>query len=319
MARLDTILAGRLAVLPRAMSSANLLMRDAPGGLEAPDCRSANRHSRLLEAQDGWVALSLARPEDRDVIPALTGSDAPGWEALAAAIRAEPATQFRDRAIELQLPVAVLGEAPAMPLRPAMGGKVPRRVVDMSALWAGPLCAGLLAQGGAEVLRIESRLRPDPTSHTSPELDRRINGGKRRLALDLSNATDRAKLMVEIRNADVLVTSARAAALVRLGLAPDALLAECPGLTWVAITGHGFFGKGAARVGFGDDCAVAGGLVQWDGTKPRFLGDALADPLTGLEAALSVLRQMAIGHGGLLDIVMAQVAAGYAGALQPCG
>ncbi len=49
-----------------------LLGRDAPGGLALPDHRSANRHCRLLAARDGWVALNLARPEDRELVPVLT-------------------------------------------------------------------------------------------------------------------------------------------------------------------------------------------------------------------------------------------------------
>jgi hypothetical protein len=53
---------------------------------------------------------------------------------------------------------------------------------------------------------------------------------------------------------------------------------------------------------------VAGGLVDWNTGKPRFLGDALADPLTGLEAALAVLS----GQRGVIDMAMARVAAAYA-------
>ena len=79
----------------------------------------------------------------------------------------------------------------------------------------------------------------------------------------------------------------------------------------MAITAHGFAGPGATRVGFGDDCAAAGGLVRWEDGAPRFLGDALADPLTGLEAALAVLA----GQRGLVDMAMARVAAHYAGLL----
>ena len=307
--RLHAILRARTVRLPGAGEPAELLARDAPGGLEAPDRRSANRQCRLLQAQDGWVALNLARPDDRQALPALIGREDDGWTLVAAAALAEPTRRFRDRAAELQFPVAVLGEAPREPLPPIGSLTVPRRVVDMSALWAGPLCAGLLARGGAEVLRVHSSGRPDPTPQSSPGLDRRINAGKSTLALDLTSAADREQLHAKIRSADVLVTSARPAALARLGLAPRTLLAECPQLTWVAITAHGFAGAGAARVGFGDDCAVAGGLVRWVDGAPQFLGDALADPLSGVEAALAALSRPS---GGLIDIAMARVAAGYA-------
>lgn len=302
---LHDLLAARLAGL--GLSPSELLDRDPPGGLGKPGLVSANGSCRLIPAADGWIALNLARDDDLDLIPALTGRSGDPWQAVAAAAGYSPASEFRDRAVELQLPVAVVGEAATQPLAQSGGNAVPRRVVDMSALWAGPLCAGLLARAGAEVLRIESVGRADPTPTGSPRLDARINGGKTRLALDLREPTGRARLLAELEQADAVVTSARPAALARLGLAPERL----PHLTWVAITAHGFAGAGAMRVGFGDDCAAAGGLVRREHDEPRFMGDALADPLTGLEAALAVLA----GQRGLIDMAMARVAAAYAGLL----
>lgn len=302
---LHGVLAARLEGL--GLTPAELLDRDAPGGLAAPGRVSANGSCRLLAAQDGWTALNLARGDDLDLIPALTGSTGDPWDAVAAFARSCPAALFRHRAAELQLPVAVVGEAAPQALAPLGGHRVPRKVVDLSALWAGPLCAGLLARAGAQVVRIESVGRPDPTPLGSPLLDARLNVDKQRRPLDLRTAAGRAALMDELADADVLVTSARAAALARLGLEPEAL----PHLTWVAITAHGFAGAGATRVGFGDDCAAAGGLLRWEQGEPRFLGDALADPLTGLEAALAVLA----GQRGLIDMAMARVAAAYAGLL----
>jgi crotonobetainyl-CoA:carnitine CoA-transferase CaiB-like acyl-CoA transferase len=66
-------------------------------------------------------------------------------------------------------------------------------------------------------------------------------------------------------------------------------------------------------VAFGDDAAVAGGLVGFDATGPVFRGDAIADPLTGLEAATAVLAALRRGGGELIEIGLAQVAATYAG------
>ena len=65
----------------------------------------------------------------------------------------------------------------------------------------------------------------------------------------------------------------------------------CParaGRVWLRITGYGTEAGSAERVAFGDDAAVAGGLVGYDGAGPVFVGDAIADPLTGLEAAAAV-------------------------------
>lgn len=284
---------------------AELLERDAPGGLDLPGLASANRHCRLLRCADGWAALNLARPDDLDLIPALTGSAGDDWPAVEQWASGQGTAAVRRAGLELQLPLAVVGEAAPQTLAPAGGANVPRKVVDLSALWAGPLCAGLLAQAGARVVRIVSTGRPDPTPHSSPRLDARINSGKELRELDLRDPAGRAALLAELADADVLVTSARPAALARLGLEP----ARLPHLAWAAITAHGFTGPGALRVGFGDDCAVAGGLVDWQGDEPRFRGDALADPLTGLEAALAVLA----GRTGLIDMAMARIAAAYAG------
>ena len=63
-----------------------------------------------------------------------------------------------------------------------------------------------------------------------------------------------------------------------------------PGRVWLRITGYGTDAGSAERVAFGDDAAVAGGLVGYDGAGPVFVGDAIADPLTGLEAAAAVVR-----------------------------
>lgn len=317
--RLKDVVRWRLALLPPALryiDPAELLKRDAPGGLVAPDYRSANRLCRLFPAREGWLALNLARSEDLELVPALIGDELSGdpWDAVAATARNEDRASFLARAIELQIPIAALGEAKPSVLSTASSRASPRRVIDLSGLWAGPLCAGLLMRAGAEVLRIESRGRPDPTPRSSPELDQWINGGKLRLTFDFADPWDRKRLLREIAAADVLVTSARPAALASLGLSPENLLADCPRLIWAAITAHGFTGAGASRVGFGDDCAVAGGLVRWEDDAPRFLGDALADPLTGLEAALAVFERLDEGRTGLLDMAMARIAAAYSDA-----
>lgn len=300
--RLHKVLKARMAGID--LSPRDLLSRDTPGRLSAPGRISANGSCRLVPAQDGWIALNLARSDDLDLIPALTGRTGDPWEAVTVAAGQSSAADFCSRAAELHLPIAVVGESVPQDLPTPGGITVPRRVIDLSALWAGPLCAGLLARAGAEVLRIESLGRPDPIQAGSPLLDALINAGKARLALDLRNPDDRAKLLAELAQADVVVTSARPAALARLGLEPG----NFPNQTWVAITAHGFSGTGASRVGFGDDCAAAGGLVRWVQREPRFRGDALADPLTGLEAALAVLA----GQHGLIDMAMARIAAAYA-------
>ena len=69
---------------------------------------------------------------------------------------------------------------------------------------------------------------------------------------------------------------------------------------------------GSSRVAFGDDAAVAGGLVGRSAAGPVFCGDAIADPLTGLEHVLAVADSLRRGGGEIVEVSMAAVAAGYA-------
>lgn len=303
IAALEAVLAEPLAGF--GLAPQTLLARDAPGGLSRPGRLSANRQCALLRARDGWAAINLARADDRELVPILTGCNGDLWAVLADWAAERGVAEVRAAAVELQMPVAVLGEARSYTrLTPAAPPRLAARVIDLSALWAGPLCGGLLARAGAEVIRVESITRPDPTPQASPQLDRFINAAKRRLPLDLASDAGHSALADLVAGCDIVITSARPAALARLGLVPD----QFPGVTWVAITAHGFIGEAGLRSGFGDDCAVAGGLVERAGDAPRFLGDALADPLTGLEAACRVLA----GAEGLVDVAMARVAATFA-------
>ena len=290
-------------------SAEDLLWRDADLG--PPGVLSPNRQCRLVEAADGWLAVNLARAEDRALLPAWLGAapDETGWDAVDRLVRRRGVRELVDDAAFLGLPVAMVGEA--LPSVPAIasdcpaGGASPRpTVLDLSALWAGPLCAGLLADAGLAVTRVESVTRPDPTPQSGPELDRRINGGKRRMALRL----DDPQLIDLIDGARMIVTSGRPHALARLGLTPERVFARNPGLTWIAITAHGFHGEAAMRVGFGDDCAAAGGLVARHDGRPRFIGDALA----GLRAARLALKHLAAGRSGLIEVALAATAADFA-------
>jgi hypothetical protein len=81
---------------------------------------------------------------------------------------------------------------------------------------------------------------------------------------------------------------------------------------WLSITGYGRTGDAAQRVAFGDDGAVAGGLVVWDDDGPCFCADAVADPLTGLVAATAILESVAQGGRWLVDVSLQAVAAHFA-------
>jgi CoA-transferase family III len=299
-----------LDIDPRA-----LLERDLP--LSAPGRWSANRHCWLVRASDHWLAVNLAREEDRAALPAWLRCDdeRPSIGAMATMIAEQSAGALLEQAVLLGLPVAIVGETvpvaqvSAEALQAARQPPRGLKVLDMSALWAGPLCGALLADAGMAVTRLEFATRPDPTRTATPQLDQRLNGRKQRFTIpDIDTLQD------AFTQADIVITSARPHALARLGLAPDVLLARHPRLIWVAITAHGFHGEQGLRAGFGDDCAAAGGLIHWQSGEPHFLGDALADPLTGLRAARRVFDHLARGTSGLIDAALAATAADFASA-----
>jgi hypothetical protein len=298
----------------------SLLHRGDGLDLKPPGLWSPNRTCRMVRAADGWLAVNLPRHEDRELIPAWlrssSGSSDP-WTRVVASARRSSAAELLEQARLLAMAVSIVGEVkatggPAVQSyrlgRPRPLNRSPR-VIDLSSLWAGPLCAALLAESGAQVTRYESATRPDTSRLAMPAVFARLNARKAHIDLDFSIPSDRARLEAAIVAADVVVTSARPRAFLGLGLTPETIFAHNPGLIWVAITGYGWFGEAADRVGFGDDAAAAGGLVRWTSAgRPRFIGDAVADPLTGLAAAAATLQALADGGGVLLDAALAQVA-----------
>jgi hypothetical protein len=309
----------------QSVDAASLGVLDRTGqlSLDPPTRISPNRACRLVKAADGWIVLNLAREDDQALVPAWLSCEVEGdpWTATERQAPERLGSDLIADAVLLGLPAGRVGEvvcdtldAPMIAVAPgASRRRETLRVVDLSALWAGPMCGAILAAMGASVVKIESSRRPDPTRESMPKFFRCLNGLKEHLRVDLAEVDGQAQLREAVLAADVFVTSARPRAFVSLGLSPEAVFAANPGLVWVAITGYGCTGEAAARVAFGDDAAAAGGLVRWlpDGT-PNFLGDALADPVTGLAAAIGALRGLAAGGGVMVDVALARSAAGAA-------
>ena len=274
---------------------------------------SAGGTTRLLAARDGWWALTLSRPDDVDAVPALlelpeVGDDP--WRALVAASE-RPAAGLVDRARLLGLPAALLGEAIASPPKIVAHNEITLRtirdlmVVDLSSMWAGPLCGCLLAAGGATVIKVETASRPDGTRAGHRGFFDWMNGEKLSYAAEF----DSDELAELLQAADVVIEGSRPAALSRRGFGAEQLPAR-PGRVWLRLSGYGR--EHPDLVAFGDDAAVAGGLVRYRDARPEFCADAIADPLTGLEATLAVLDALAGGGGVVIDVSMAAVAAMYA-------
>lgn len=300
-----TVLAGRAALL----------------GLTRAGRVSAGGATRLLAARDGWWALTLSRPDDLAAVAALLQADrvpADPWRAL----KRWAATRFTDaigeRAALLDLPAAVLGEAGAGGAAACRVGRdapraAPRTaegllVADLSSMWAGPVCGQMLARAGATVVKVESRRRPDGTRGGNGAFFDWMNGEKLSYCLDFDNDADELRELLSV--ADIVIEGSRPAALARRRLSAEHLAGR-PGRIWLQVNGYD-----GARPAFGDDAAVGGGLVGIAGppgdAAPVFCGDAIADPLTGLEAARAVADSLARGGGESIRLSMAGVAATYA-------
>jgi CoA-transferase family III len=295
--------------------------RAATGGLTRQGSTSCGGAGRLLRTSDGWVAVNLARDDDLDLVPAWLESepDLASWEAVEGIVPSRRAAELTERGALLGLPVSTVGEVPA-PAAPvaarriataARATRAPTLVVDLSSLWAGPLCTRLLAERGADVVKVESTTRPDGARRGPVAFFDAMTAGKRCVAYDFASASGRADLRALLGRADVVVEGSRARALRQLGIDADDLLAGADGpRVWLSITGHG---RASDRVAFGDDAAAAGGLVAADGDGLCFVADAVADPLTGVAAAVAVDAALAAGGRWLIDAALAGVAAFVAG------
>ncbi len=271
---------------------------------------------RLLPTADGWAAVSCARPDDPLLLGALVGAELPAdpWPAVAAWLREHSGAELAERAELLGLaawPVATPRRgAPAGPIAgggevgtPPQDASLPRSVdgllvVDFSALWAGPLCANLLGLAGARVVKVETPGRPDGARRGNADFYRLLHAGHRSVVADPQDVGGQRLLHALIEAADIVIEASRPRALAGWGLRPESTDA-----TWVSITAAG---RTSNRVGFGDDVAAGAGLVAWDERGPVFVGDAIADPLAGLTAAVHAL---AASPGDLVEVDMTAVVA----------
>ncbi len=275
---------------------------------------------RLLPTADGWAAVSCARPDDPLLLGALVGRNlgADPWPDVSEWVLGHSGCELEARAELLGLAAGpvTFPNPPASfepwidhPLRPVSG----LLVVDFSSLWAGPLCAHILGLAGAHVVKVETPQRPDGARRGNADFYQLLHADHASVVLDPGTAEGRRAMAGLVEQADIVIEASRVRALAGFGL--DAAAAVAAGCTWISITAHG---RASARVGFGDDVAAGSGLVAIDSEGlPLFVGDALADPLTGLAAAVAAMSEPAAGGGILWDIPMSRVVAATLPAVPP--
>jgi hypothetical protein len=280
----------------------------------------------MLTSDEQWVAINLARPEDHELLgiffpTTLQSEDKINVSLLRFQVRQCPANMLIEFAIDVGLPIAALDEVTnkysldELPITVQQFDKhldlTPRsqlRVVDLSSLWAGPLCSHLLQRCGYAVTKVESRHRPDGARFGNPNFFAELDDGKDHVDIDFHSEHGINQLRKLIANADVVIEGSRPRAMQQLGIDAEQIVCEAQPRVWLSITGYGRSGEAGQRVGFGDDCAVAGGLVAQTPDGPQFLGDAIADPISGLVAATGILRAIQRQKSCLIGVSLAESA-----------
>jgi crotonobetainyl-CoA:carnitine CoA-transferase CaiB-like acyl-CoA transferase len=196
------------------------------------------------------------------------------------------------------------------------------RVLDLGGFITGPFAALLLAELGADVIKVEwpgkgDKFRADGRGLYSSQFQAH-NRDKRSVTLDYSQPAGREVLLALVRSADVLVSNSRPGVMEKLGVDYEALRQVNPRLIYCAITGFGADGPYAQRPAFDN---VGQALSGWmsrhrRGDDPRVAGPAIADPVTSLYAALGVLSALIerarSGRGRLVEVNMLEAMIGLA-------
>ncbi|WP_326609292.1 CoA transferase [Streptomyces scopuliridis] len=191
------------------------------------------------------------------------------------------------------------------------------RVLDLATLFAGPLCATMLGDFGAEVIKVEHPRKPDPSRGHGPSKDgiglwwKLLGRNKKNITLDLSTAGGREVLLKLVAESDVLIENFRPGTLEKWNLGWDELSAANPRLVLARITGFGQFGPYSGRPGFGTLAEAMSGFAaitgQPDGppTLPPF---GLADSIAALSTSYAVMAALRgrdeTGRGQVVDMAI---------------
>ena len=172
------------------------------------------------------------------------------------------------------------------------------RVLDLTSMISGPLTTMLLADQGADVIKIENPRGGDLNRHVStarngmPASFLNNNRNKRSLVIDLKDERGVRALKALARTADVLVQNFRPGVVERLGIGPDELRGEAPGLVYVSIFGFGDRGPYARKPVYDPLIQAVSGLASVQGgsdsARPRLVRTIVPDKLTGYACAQAV-------------------------------
>jgi len=203
-------------------------------------------------------------------------------------------------------------DTPSMTLLPLSDIKI----LELGQLIAGPYCGQVLADFGAQVIKVEPPGKGDAMRQwgaADPDTGEPlwwnvIGRNKQSITLDLRQARGQALLRDLAKEADVIIENFRPGTMERWGLGYDVLSRDNPGLVMVRVTGFGQDGPYASRAGFASVCEAMGGLRYLSGDPDRppvRVGISIGDTLAGLHAALGTMMALhqreRTGHGQVVD------------------
>ncbi|WP_259400273.1 CaiB/BaiF CoA-transferase family protein [Roseovarius sp. SCSIO 43702] len=188
------------------------------------------------------------------------------------------------------------------------------RVLDFTRVLAGPYCTAMMADLGAEVIKIETA-QGDDYRHIGPFregeslLFQTVNRGKRSIVLDLKSDDGIATVRALLAECDVLVENFRPGVMDKLGLGPEALAEDFPALIYVSVSGFGQTGPNAKKPAYDIIIQAMSGLMDATGEpdgQPTMVGEALADVAGGLFAAwgtmVALFDRSRTGKGRHVDV-----------------
>ncbi|MFC7408257.1 CaiB/BaiF CoA transferase family protein [Hydrogenophaga atypica] len=194
------------------------------------------------------------------------------------------------------------------------------KVIEICSTIAGPACTRLLADFGADVIKIEPP-EGDPVRQMGQHLGdvslyaASILRNKRSIALDLKTAEGRELAAELIARADIVVENNRPGVMERLGLGYEAMSARNPGLVMVRISGYGQDGPYSERPGYGAICEAVGGVRHMTGDPdrpPARVALATTDYLSSVYAAFGAMAaihaRQATGKGQVVDVALYEAA-----------
>lgn len=234
------------------------------------------------------------------------------WQRIAGAVHPGAAARFEPAPSSSALPPAPRGDR-GLPLEGV-------RVLDLSLVWSAPYAGALLAEAGADVIKVEGTstfdvarilapVTPEERAARYSPYFKQHNRGKRSLAIDLKSPEGREVFLRLVRESDVLLENYRAGVLERLGLGWDVLRGANPRLVACSMPGFGSNGSEAARAAYGPIVEAMSGLASLGGVgggSPLASGVSYGDPLAGTMAAgvimLGLLQRDRTGEGVRIEL-----------------